>query len=76
MENYVIIHTFYSKEIVNITLKKMMEKLPDDIFLQVHRCYIVNLNHVTAIDGNQLKIDSHQVPIARNLRDMVIDRII
>lgn len=76
MENYVIIHTSYSKEIVNITLKKMMEKLPDDIFLQVHRCYIVNLNHVIAIDGNQLKIDSHQVPIARNLRDMVIDRII
>lgn len=31
MENYVIIHTSNSKEIVNITLKKMMDKLPEDI---------------------------------------------
>ncbi len=76
MENYVIIHTSNSKEIVNITLKKMMDKLPEDIFLQVHRCYIGNLDHVVAIDGNILKVNSHQIPISRNLREMVIDRFV
>ncbi|KFF09794.1 chemotaxis protein CheY [Chryseobacterium soli] len=76
MENYVIIHTLNSKEIVNTTLKKMMERLPEDIFLQVHRCYIVNLNHVIAIDGNILKVDSHQIPVARSFRDTLINRIV
>ncbi|RAJ32873.1 LytR/AlgR family response regulator transcription factor [Pedobacter cryoconitis] len=76
MENYVIIYTSNSKEIVSTTLKKMLERLPEDVFLQVHRCYIVNINHINAMDGNILKVDSHQIPVARSFRDTLINRIV
>lgn len=53
MENYVIIQTVSSKEIVYTTLKQIYESLPQDIFQQTHRSYIVNIDQVNAIDGNR-----------------------
>ncbi len=71
MENYVIIHTLTSKEIVYTTLKKMLESLPADKFLQVHRSHIINIDHVNSIEGNQLIIGTYKIPVARNLREEV-----
>lgn len=76
MENYVIIHTVTSKETVYTTLKQMQETLPENIFMQTHRSYIVNIEFVKAIEGNQLEINSHKIPIARNLRDKVFNKIL
>ncbi|WP_455640446.1 LytR/AlgR family response regulator transcription factor [Parabacteroides sp.] len=76
MENYVIIQTVSSKEIVYTTLKQLHDSLPQDIFLQTHRSYIVNINQVNAIDGNQLNISSYKVPVARNLRDNIFNLIL
>lgn len=76
MENYVIIQTVSSKEIVYTTLKQIHESLPQDIFQQTHRSYIVNIDQVNAIDGNLLNINSHKIPVARNLRDNVFNLIL
>ncbi len=76
MENYVIIQTVSSKEIVYTTLKQLYESLPQDVFQQTHRSYIVNLEKVDAIDGNQLTINSYKIPIARNMRDIVFGIIL
>ena len=76
MENYVIIQTVSSKEIVYTTLKQLHDSLPQDIFLQTHRSYIVNINQVNAIDGNQLNVSSYKVPVARNLRDNIFNLIL
>ncbi|MDR1623454.1 MAG: LytTR family DNA-binding domain-containing protein [Tannerellaceae bacterium] len=76
MENYVIIHTLTSKEIVYTTLKQIQQSLSYTTFLQVHRSYIVNMNQIKAIDGNQLNINGHKIPIARNLREDVLNTIL
>lgn len=76
MENYVIIQTVSSKEIVYTTLKQIHESLPQDIFQQTHRSYIVNIDQVNAIDGNLLNVNSHKIPVARNLRDNVFNLIL
>ena len=76
MENYVIIHTLSSKEIVYTTLKQMAESLPDNFFMQVHRSYIVNINQVNAIEGNVLEINGHKIPVARNQREHVFNIIL
>jgi DNA-binding LytR/AlgR family response regulator len=69
MENYVLIHTTTSREIVYSTLKQVQESLPPAMFVQTHRCYVVNLQHINAIEGNQLEVGPHKVPIARNIKD-------
>ena len=76
MENYVTIYATSGKEIVYTTLKQMADSLPDKNFVQVHRSYIVNINHVNAIEGNMLNIDKHHIPVARNQREQVFDLIL
>lgn len=76
LENYVIIYTESSKEIIYTTLKHIAESLPGEDFLQVHRSYIVNTGQVKAIEGNMLKIGTHKIPVARNLRDKVYNYIL
>ena len=76
MENYVIIHTSNSKEIVYTTLKQIADSLSSDIFLQVHRSYVINVGHVNSIEGSMLNIDKHKIPVARNLKEKVFDIIL
>lgn len=76
MENYVVIQTASSKEIVYTTLKQLYESLPQDIFQQTHRSYIVNIKKVTAIDGNQLIIGPYKISVARNLKDYIFSLIL
>jgi DNA-binding LytR/AlgR family response regulator len=73
MENYVLIHTAGSKEVVRMALKQLLDILPQKNFLQVHRSYIVNTHHVQGIDGNTLVIGQYKITVARNLRDRVFD---
>ncbi|MDR1200726.1 MAG: response regulator transcription factor [Tannerellaceae bacterium] len=76
MENYIIIYTGESKEIVYTTLKQILQFLPEKTFLQVHRSYIANVNQVKAIEGNQLVIGKHKIPIARNSREEIFNTIL
>lgn len=76
MENYIIIHTLSSKEIVNTRLKSVLASLPEKYFLQVHRSYVVNLSQIKAIEGNQLLIAGDKVPVTRTLREQVYKAII
>lgn len=76
MENYVVIQTATSKEIVYTTLKQIYESLPKNIFHQTHRSYIINIEKVTAIEGNQLAISDYKIPVARNFRDDIFNLIL
>lgn len=76
MENYVVIHTTAGKEIIYITLKNILSQLPEGTFLQVHRSYIVNVKQIKAIEGNLLHIGKSKIPVARNLREVVLPQIL
>jgi len=76
MENYVVIHTLSSKEVVYTTLKHILESLSYSNFLQVHRSFIVNIDFINSIEGNFLKIGTQKIPVARNLRDEVFNIIL
>ncbi|RHJ95214.1 LytR/AlgR family response regulator transcription factor [Parabacteroides bouchesdurhonensis] len=76
MENYVVIQTASSKEVVYTTLKQLYESLPQDIFQQTHRSYIVNLGKITAIDGNQLIINPYKIPVAKSFKDNIFNLLL
>lgn len=76
MQNYCIIHTPARKLIAYITLTGLEEKLSLTRFMRVHKSYIVNLEKVTALDGNDLFINKAQIPISRNLKEEVMKRVI
>ena len=76
MGNYVRIQTPTSKETTCSPLKKLRDFLPENQFMQVHRSYLVQTSKVEAIEGNRLVIGTHKIPIARNLYNDVLTRLL
>jgi len=76
MENYVGIYLAAKKLIIHSTLKALQEKLPVQDFLQPHKSYLINLNHINSIEGNMLHIGDYQVPISKYQKEEVMERIL
>ena len=76
MENYVSIYLVNKKIITHTTRKSVLEKLPVQQFIQTHKSYIVSINKIDTIDGNMLRIQTHQVPISKQLRKLVLETIV
>lgn len=60
---------------VTRTLKQVLEGVPRESLLRVHRSYAVNLGHVTAYSEGHLHLGGRQVPIGRSFRKEVVDRL-
>ncbi len=74
--NYVVLHTTGKKLIVYLTIKSMMEQLPVNLFIKVHKSFIVNSEKIKSIEGNTLCIGSEKIIISQNLREDVFKKII
>lgn len=60
---------------VHNTLKKIKEKLPDKLFLQIHRSYIINFTKIIDIEDNSVLIEKNVVPISRSNRPELMRRL-
>lgn len=76
MLNYVMLYTNSKKMMVYITIKSLEEQLPSDIFIKVHKSFIVNINKIKSIEGNILDIGNEKIAISQNLREKVINEIV
>ncbi len=75
MQNYCIIHTPDRKMITYITLSGLEEQLPTNRFLKVHKSFIVALEKIKALDGNEIVIGNSRIPISRGIKDDVVNKI-
>jgi DNA-binding LytR/AlgR family response regulator len=76
MQNYCIIHTPARKLISYITLTAMIEKLPAEHFMKIHKSYIVALSKITRLDGDSVVMGTASIPISRSLKKEVAARIL
>lgn len=53
-------------KLVRKTIKTMESELPSDRFLRIHKSYIVNIDQIAAIEGNQVKLDDLRLPIGKS----------
>lgn len=67
--NYTLIYTKSGRYIYSTVLKNFEDKLPSDVFVRVHRSYIVNLNAVTGFEGNFLHLGDKHVPVSKTNRE-------
>lgn len=61
--------------ILSYSLKTLEEKLPDQQFMRVHRSYIVNVDHINAIEDNYILISGKNIPIGKTYRDGLMKRL-
>ncbi len=74
-QEYVRIHTVGGVLLALERLKNLEAQLPAGPFVRVHRSYLVAVGQVTALDGNELLIGPHRVPVSRDLREQVLRQV-
>jgi len=74
------IHTEKGKLMALLTIKSLEDQLPARNFLRIHKSYIISLEKVTSLRGNEVVIGAHKIPIGKNYKDhllkIVNDRLI
>ncbi|RKR14191.1 LytTR family two component transcriptional regulator [Maribacter vaceletii] len=73
--DYINIKTENTEYKVHNTLKKIKEKLPTDIFLQIHRSYIINFTKIIDIEDNSVLIDKNVIPISRSNKPKLMQHL-
>lgn len=75
--NYSMVHVNSKRFVLKISLKRVLEQLPHDVFQQIHRAYIVALNKVDDIDiaNNELTVGGEKLPIGRSYRDDLLSNL-
>lgn len=58
-----------------MTLREIEELLPTDIFMRVHRSFIVNIPLVEIVERNRIVFGKTYVPISENRRDEFLSRL-
>src|SRR5215813_3437955 len=76
LQNYVTIHTADKKYITYLTFKSVEEYLPSGRFVRTHKSFIVAADKVESIEGNDIRIGQHHVPISRTERESVLQQLL
>lgn len=75
-QNYVTIYTHKGKYLTLLYLKNLEENLDSAAFIRVHKSYIVSIDKIDGIEGNEIFIQSYSIPISRNYREQVMQQVI
>lgn len=75
MHEYVRIHLKSENFTIHHPLKGILDILPANQFLQIHRSFIINFNHVTEIEGNVVKLGPTELSIGKNYKEEIQARI-
>ena len=73
--DYIHIKTEGKNYIVHSTLKKIEDKLPQDLFLKVHRSFIINTKKIIDIEDNSVLIGKDVIPVSRSNRPELMKRL-
>ena len=76
LQNYVVIHTTGKKYITYLTFKAVEDYLPGNRFIRTHKSYIVAAAKIDSIEGNDITIGQHHIPISRNLKEEVMEKLL
>lgn len=73
LKDYVIIRLEAGRVITLQTMKSLEVKLPSEMFMRVHRSYIINKTKLLSVEGNMVEIEEKgqkkMIPIGKNYRD-------
>jgi two-component system, LytTR family, response regulator LytT len=63
--NYVDICTTRKKYTIRTSLKTAQTKLPESRFVQTHRSYIINKDHISLLTKSYVTIDGYKIPLSK-----------
>lgn len=73
--NYSRIITKDKTYVLSTTLKTIEEKLPGNLFVRIHRSYIINLTHIEVLTESYVAIGRVTIPVSAGLKENLLHRI-
>lgn len=63
------------KHLIRNSIKNIMSFLPDEMFIQTHKSFLINLNHLDQFSYNQVTIEGEEIPLSKNYRDLLFTKM-
>jgi DNA-binding LytR/AlgR family response regulator len=60
---------------VRSTLSAALKKLPRDVFIKIHRSFVVSVYHIDSIHKDHLLIGDEAIPIAKQYYKSLMDKL-
>ena len=75
--NYVTIHMEDKKHVIRHSIKRIVERLPQSFFIQVHRNFVVALDRIVQFNGveNTVRLKETTVPVGRTYRRLLVKKL-
>jgi len=69
MDDYIKIHLLEKKTVLTLmSMKKMLEKLPSNEFIRVHRSFIIPLSKIESVSSKSVSLGSIDIPIGASYK--------
>lgn len=69
---YLEVNTADKKFLVRSPLKDYLEKLPKNKFYRAHKSYIVNVDHIDAVNSKDIMINNNLIPISKDFKEFIL----
>ena len=73
--DYIMLKTASGNFMVYSTLKRIVDKLPLDAFLKVHRSFVINTKRIVDIEDNSVLIGKDVIPVSRSNKAELLRRL-
>jgi len=73
--DYVKVHTIRKCLVVHETFRNLLEILPPETFIRVHRSFIIPIAKLTYIEGNRLSVSGTFIPIGHMYKEALLRRL-
>lgn len=75
LDDYLKIHLKDQKPLIaRLTMKSLLEKLPANGFIRVHRSYIVSLSHIEKVRNKMILIAGTEIPLSNSYEAVFFEK--
>ncbi len=75
LHNYISIVTSERKFLIYCSISKILEELPTEDFVRIHRSFIVATEKVIRFSPTEVTIGNKKLPISKGLKKLVLERL-
>ncbi|MBT7094538.1 MAG: LytTR family transcriptional regulator, partial [Bacteroidetes bacterium] len=72
--NYMTFYTTHKKLLSLFNMKEVLDLLPSDEFIRIHKSFIVSLGHIDIIEKHRVIINEQAIPIGVTYREEFLKR--
>jgi len=71
--DYIKIHTSNSVLVTYQSMKRIESILPSNIFVRIHKSYIVSVNKIKSVEGNMVEVKNEKITIGNSYKQIFQD---